>query len=76
MVGVRTCPRCERQYRGEGAVCPVCENGGIKKRVNQHSVKTACPRGHPYSHVDSKGGRRCRICHADQERARRARRRA
>ena len=39
--------------------------------------KTHCPRGHPYdernTRITPKGYRKCRQCHADNERARRAR---
>ena len=34
---------------------------------------TACPKGHPYSHIDSRGGRVCRTCRNDWNRAYRAR---
>ena len=35
-----------------------------------NSKKTHCPRGHPYSHVDPAGSRRCRVCHRDKMRIR------
>ncbi len=36
----------------------------------RHAIKTACPQGHPYSHVDRFGARRCRQCNTDQSRRR------
>lgn len=42
-----------------------------------HAKKTHCPRGHEYAgpnlHVTPGGERKCRRCHADRERERRAR---
>ena len=35
-----------------------------------NSKKTHCPRGHPYSHIDPSGSRRCRICHRNTMRIR------
>lgn len=37
--------------------------------------KQACPQGHPYEHVDSGGGRRCRECKRQESRTARARKR-
>lgn len=37
------------------------------RRVNWESLKTHCPKGHPYSGVNSKGARICRICQRESE---------
>lgn len=44
----------------------------VRERTHRNSRKTECPRGHAY---DANNGpyRRCRRCHADNERRRRAR---
>lgn len=39
----------------------------------QNVAKTGCPRGHPYSGFNSKGGRICQICDRVLKQARRAR---
>jgi hypothetical protein len=55
----------ENQLRGNGV-------GGRNAR------KTHCPKGHPYdgTHSATRGGRRCKRCHADQERERHRRKHA
>jgi hypothetical protein len=68
---------------------PCCVNPGhleaVTCRVNllrgatvaaTNAAKTTCPHGHPYSHTDVSGGRRCRPCELRAERAYRDRRRA
>lgn len=37
-----------------------------------NAAKLACPQGHPYSHVDSRGYRVCRWCHTEKVRRIRA----
>jgi len=39
----------------------------------KHAAKLTCPEGHPYSHTDTVGARRCRICHTANEARRRRR---
>lgn len=39
-----------------------------------NAAKTHCPQGHPYTHTDSAGFRRCRYCHAENVRQIRANR--
>ena len=51
-------------------------NGVNNARGNSLSArnarKTHCPKGHPYDAIYSSGGRRCKRCHAERERRRRA----
>jgi hypothetical protein len=37
---------------------------------SRNAAKTACPKGHPYSHVNKRGSRECRICRRENERKR------
>ena len=45
--------------------------GGSASAVNAR--KTHCPQGHPYTNVDNRGGRCCRVCDARRHRQRRER---
>jgi hypothetical protein len=78
--GNKRCRTCTRKALAAGQtrrpVPPVGKRGPSEKapgrRRNQHSRKTHCPRGHPYSgknlYIDPKGFRRCRQCKKDARR--------
>lgn len=68
-------PRCQNPDHLE----PVTQRENVRRGMG-HGRETHCPQGHPYDEANTyrrrNGIRQCRTCHRDEERRRRASRRA
>lgn len=68
---VRNCVNPEHlriATRRENVLAP-----GSLSVAKAHSEKIACPKGHPYSGRDNRGGRVCHACDSERHRSRRPR---
>lgn len=71
--GICTDTRCCNPAHTEPVTSQVNLLRSPKNQAAIHSNKVACPKGHPYSHKDINGARRCRLCHTQDEARRRER---
>ncbi|MGE3795896.1 MAG: HNH endonuclease signature motif containing protein [Dehalococcoidia bacterium] len=74
--GTRNCRQCSREMaRVKRGHSPDYEGLTTAQR---NALKTACPKGHPYTHANTRldgRSRHCKACHRERERARREARR-